>query len=126
MRNPTRCLVMVGLLGLTIACAPRPQGLTDARKTAVVDSTKAVLAGVIADVDKLDFDAALKPFSSDADARCTGNGALYPSLEAMRKAFADMKPILDSLTSTVDAWDIVSPSDDAATFTLPMHPRRIA
>jgi len=33
----------------------------------------------------------------------------------------DMKPILDSLTSTVDACDIVPLSDDAATFTLPMH-----
>jgi hypothetical protein len=113
--------VIAGLVPLTIACGSRTAPLTDAHKAAIADTTKAVLASVLAGTDKLDFPAALKPFSSDPDARFMENGTLYPSLEAMRKAFDEFAPILDSLKSTVDAWDIVVLADDAASFTLPMH-----
>ena len=119
MRTSLLSLLFLVLAIFAFSC--QPATLTDAQKSAIADSTKSVLRAVLTNADKLDFSAALQFNSGDADARFIENGVLFPSLDALKKAYADIGPIVESLKNNVDAWDIIVLGPDAVSFTVPSH-----
>jgi len=121
MKKSLLSLLFAGLAIFAFSCQPRSSALTDSQKAAIADSTKSLLRAVLTNSDKLDFAAALQFYSGDADARFIENGALFPSLDAMKKAYADFAPILESLKNNVDSWDIMVLGADAVSFTAPIH-----
>src|SRR5262245_44990870 len=88
--------MMFGCLAVA-ACGQQPSPLTDAQRAAAVEAARGLTAGVMASTDRLDFPAAMQAFSSDADARFVENGSLYPSRDAMQKAYAELAPLLESI-----------------------------
>ena len=92
-------------------------------KSVVADAAKEVLQKVIDHMDQLDVNSALENYSNDPDTRYVENGYLYPSLKAYGEAYLKLVPTLEYLDQTVDSWDIVVLSDEAAVVTLPMHAR---
>jgi hypothetical protein len=101
------------------ACQNEPAALTDAQKAALADSAKTIVRNMVANANKLDFDSYFKDYSGDADTRYVENGALIPSLAAFKKQYADMAPILDSLTNMVDVIDAIVLGPDAVAITMP-------
>ena len=75
---------------------------------------------MLANADKLDFVAYFNHYSTDRDGRYIENGSMYPSLDAMKKNYAD-NLFLESLKNTPDAWDITVLGSDAVVITMPFH-----
>ena len=103
------------------SCQPQPVGLSDSQKAAITDSVRTVLRSILTSSDKLDFPAAFQFYTNDTDARYTENGVLFPSLDAMKKSYAEFAPIIESLQNNVDAWDVVVLGPYVVSFTLPIH-----
>ena len=117
-------LFAVSLLPLAMfafSCQPQPTSLTDVQKAAIEDSAKAVVNAVIANANKLDFNAYFQFYSADADGRYIENGSMSPSLDEMKKGYIDLAPTLESLQNTVDAIDVLVLGPDAASLTVPFH-----
>ena len=106
---------------LAFSCQPQPTILTEAQKASIADSAKAVVQLMLTNANKLDFVAYFDHYSADPDSRYIENGMVYPSLNAMKKAYADLNPLLESLTNIPDAWDMIVLSSDAVAITLPLH-----
>jgi len=106
---------------LAASCQPQPTAFTEAQKAAIADSAKAVVQLMLTHADKLDFVAYFNDYSPDPDARYIENGLLYPSLDAMKKAYADFKPLFESLKNKPEAWDMIVLSSDAVVITMPSH-----
>ncbi len=117
MRKVFLALTMAGLT----ACQPQPVALTDAQKTALADSAKAIVHTMVANANKLDFNAYFQDYSADADTRYIENGALIPSLDAFKKSYLDLAPSFESLTNTLDATDAIVLGPDAVAITFPFH-----
>jgi ketosteroid isomerase-like protein len=115
-------LAAVGAL-FAIGCQTQAPTLSDAQKASIADSVKTVVQRIIANSNKLDFPAVFQDYSADPDARFTENGALYASLDAMKKAYADLVPTMEIIDNTVDAWNVTVLAEDAAAVTLPIHLR---
>lgn len=106
---------------LALCCQPQPTTLTEAQKASIADSAKAVVQLMLTNANKLDFVAYFDHYSADPDSRYIENGMLYPSLDAMKKTYADMNPLFESLMNVPDAWDMIVLSSDAVAITLPLH-----
>ena len=112
-------LAIVAVFGLS--CQPQPTTLSEAQKAAIADSAKAVVQLMLSYADKLEFGAYFSGYSTDADVRCVENGSLYPSLDSMKRAYAQMQPMLESGHSAPDAWNITVLGTDAVAITMPYH-----
>ena len=121
MKTSFLSLVFLAVAVLAFSCQPQSSTLTDSQKAAIADSTKALLRSMLASSDKLDFQTALQLYSAEADARYVENGVIFRSLDAMKKAYAEFAPILESLQNNVDAWDVMVLGADVVSFTLPIH-----
>ena len=106
---------------LGFSCQPQPAALTEAQKAAIADSGRAVVQLMLTHANRLDFVAYFANYSADADARYIENGSFYPSLDAMKKAYAGLALVLDSLQNTPDAWDVRVLSSDVIAVTMPLH-----
>jgi hypothetical protein len=113
---------LLGSVALILA-ACQPSSPNAAQLTAVADSARAVARRIIDNSNKLDFAAAFQDYSADADARYVENGMLYPSLEALKKAYAELTPGLELVANSVDSWDVQILGAEAASVTLPIHLR---
>jgi len=114
-------LILFVFAFVSFSCQSPPTTLTEAQKTVIADSAKAVVQLMLTNADKLDFVAYFDHYSADKDARYIENGLLYPSLEAMGKAYAELSPIIESLKVTADAWDMAVLGSDAVAITMPLH-----
>lgn len=103
------------------SCQPQPTTLSQAQKAAIADSAKAVVQMMLSNADKLDFVSCFNGYATDADARFVENGSLHPSLDEMKKSYADMKPMFESLHNTPDSWDVIVLGSDAVVITMPEH-----
>jgi len=121
MKTPLFALTLLAFAILAFSCQPQPTTLTDTQKAAIADSAKTVVQLMLANANKLDFVAYFNHYSADPDGRYIENGSLYPSLEAMKKNYADSSPLYESLNCTPDAWDMIVPSSDAVVITMPFH-----
>ncbi len=117
MRTP-RALVVLAAVVLT-ACQSQRTVLSDAQKAALADSARTIVRTMVANANKLDFASYFNDYSADADARYVENGALVPSLDAFKKEYADMAPMLDSLTNMVTTIDALVLGPDAVAVTMP-------
>ena len=118
--NHVRLLAGATLM-MSVACqssTPTPTQLA-----AVADSARAVAQRIIDNSNKLDFPAAFQEYSADADARYVENGALYSSLDALKKAYAELSPVLELVANSVDSWHVLVLGPEAARVTLPIHLR---
>jgi hypothetical protein len=106
---------------LGFSCQNQPATFTEAQKAAIADSAKAVVQAMLANANKLDFVAYFNDYSADPNAWYIENGSLYPSLDAMKKSYADLNPIFESLQNTPDAWDMTVLGSDAVAITMPLH-----
>ena len=106
--------------GIT-ACAPSASEFTDAQRTAVADSAKAVAKRIIENSNQLNFSAAFEDYAADPDTRYVENGVLFPSLDSLKQSYAEFVPILELVRNSVDAWDVTVLGPDAAVVTLPIH-----
>jgi ketosteroid isomerase-like protein len=84
-------------------------------------SAKAVARRIMAHSNQLNFSAAFDDYSADADTRYVENGVLFPSLDSLKKSYAEFVPILELVNNSVDAWDVTVLGPDAAVVTLPIH-----
>jgi len=114
-------LILVILAVFAFSCQPQPTTLSEAQKAAIADSAKAVVQLMLSHADKLEFEAYFSVYSTDADVRCVENGSLYPSLDAIKKAYAQMQPMFESLHNAPDAWNITVLGTDAVAITMPEH-----
>lgn len=103
------------------SCQQQQTTLTEAQKAAIADSAKAVVQSMLSHADKLDFGAYFNVYSTDPDVRCVENGTLYPSLDTMKKGYADLQPMFESLHNTPDAWHMTVLGADAVLITMPEH-----
>jgi hypothetical protein len=104
-----------------ISCQPQQKPLTEAQLAAIADSAKAVVQSMLARADELDFKGYFDGYATDTDVRCVENGSLHPSLDFMKKAYADLQPAFESLHNTADSWEITVLSSDAVVITMPKH-----
>jgi hypothetical protein len=120
----TQCFMVVAIaLALTVqSCQPQDSAsMTDAEKTAVADAAKAAVKNVIDMSNKMDFQGALKSYSSEADARFIENGHLYSSLDEIKNSYEQLAPMLDKIENMPDRWDVLVLSKDAVAITIPFH-----
>jgi ketosteroid isomerase-like protein len=120
MKTPLFAVTLLAFAIFAFSCQPQPTTLTDTQKAAVADSAKAVVQLMLANANKLDFVAYFNHYSADPDSRYIENGSLYPSLEAMKKNYADNLSF-ESLNNTPDTWDMIVLSSDAVVITMPFH-----
>jgi hypothetical protein len=111
-------VVAVATLG---ACQTQAPALSEAAKSALADTAKAVVQGAMQSADRLDFDAYFRNFADDADAKYAEAGSLYPSLSEMRKGYAGLVPNFESLAQGMDGWTPIVLAPDAVAFTTPFH-----
>jgi hypothetical protein len=121
MKYPLFGVVIIMLSLIAFACQSQPTTLTEAQKAAMVDSAKAVVQRMLSNADKLDFGAYFNEYAADADARFVENGSLHPSLDEMKKAYADLQPAFESLHNIPDSWDMIVLGSDAVLITMPKH-----
>jgi hypothetical protein len=114
-------LVFLILAIFSFACQPQQHSLTDSQKAAIADSAKTVVQLMLANADRLDFVAYFDNYSADPDARYIENGFLYPSLDTMKKFYADLNPLFESLKNKPDGWDMTVLGSDAVAITMPFH-----
>lgn len=114
---------VISLLAVTwlVACQPPAPSLSDASKSAIADTAKAVVQGTMSSADRLDWSAYFGNFSNDPDAKYAEAGSLYASLDDMKKGWADLIPQFESLAQGLDGWTAVVLSPDAVAFTAPFH-----
>src|SRR5271169_3281360 len=106
---------------IAFACQPQPSGLTDAQRSAVADSARAVVQDVVRGIQKLDGPAVFARCSSDPDARYVDNGFLYGSYGAFKDSVNAGFAMLDSLSPQVDASEVVVLGAEAAVITESFH-----
>jgi ketosteroid isomerase-like protein len=123
LRDQLFSLRMVPALALVVACQPPAGQQSDRRKGDVADSAKAVAQRVIDNSNRMDWAAVFRNYSNDPDAKYVENGVVYPSLQALEKAYAEFGPTLELVTNSVDAWDVVVLGPEAASVMLPIHLR---
>ncbi|MBI4421547.1 MAG: nuclear transport factor 2 family protein [Gemmatimonadetes bacterium] len=116
-----RGLLAFAALAAVSACQPQAAPLTDAQKSAIADSARAVGQAIVAGFTKLDLAAAFKDYAADPDVRYMENGALYPSYDAFKKANEEFVGMLESVQTTIDAWDAIVLGTDAVVLTAPWH-----
>lgn len=83
-------LILVIFAVFGFSCQPQPATLTEAQKAAIADSAKTVVQLMLTNANKLDFVAYFDHYSADPDARYIENGSVRPSLDTVKKAYADM------------------------------------
>src|SRR6185503_8959312 len=113
--------LMRGKLGLlaiagSMACAGQVP-MTDAQRTAIADSVKAVQQSVFEGVNKKDVSGAFAAYSSDANARYSENGTTFSSLEALRNANNEVLQALETVQLTPGNMDVTVLSPDVAVVT---------
>jgi ketosteroid isomerase-like protein len=113
-------LIASGLI-LLISCQKQRNSLTDDQKRQIADSARQVAQQVVDLSNKLDFNGVLELYSNDPEARYSENGSTFPSLDAMRESYIQLKPILELVDIKADRWDIVVLSKDVVAITLPTH-----
>ena len=123
MKNISQGMVLVLMLVTMCGCQTQPGGLTPAQKAAVADAAKTVVQTIFQKSNQLDFAGALALYSADSDARYMENGVLFPSLEAVRKEYAELGPTLELVENKIDSEDVLVLADDAAAVTVPVHLR---
>ena len=114
----------VGILVLALlafSCQPQSAALTDAQKSAIADSVKAVVQEVFIGAQKLSGAAFIHRFSSDPDARFVENGVLYSSPDSVKAGADNLYGMLQSLANPIDAFDVVVLGAEAASVTAPFH-----
>lgn len=111
-------IAVAGATALALAACAKPP-LTEQQKAALADSAKTIVRTMLANANKLDFASYFNDYSADADARYVENGALVASLDAFKKEYADMAPMLDSLTNMVTTVDALVLGPDAIAITMP-------
>jgi hypothetical protein len=121
MKTPVVAVTVIMFALFAISCQPQQKPLTDAQKAAIADSAKAVVQSMLDHADKLDFQGYFDGYATDADVRCIENGSLHPSLDFMKKAYAELQPAFESLQNTPDSWEITVLSSDAVVITMPKH-----
>lgn len=114
-----RILAATLIAGLA-ACQQKPAELTDAQKTAIADSAKAVVQAGVSSINKLDLSGAFLAYSGDPDAKYVEAGVMS-SLADMKKSMVDMSMNLESLDNVVDEWHTVVLGPDAVAITSPFH-----
>ena len=121
MKPPIAVLLFLAFAIFAPSCQQQPGALTESQKAAIADSAKAVVQAIFSYSDKLDFNASFQLYSGDPDARFIENGVLFPSLDAMKKAYAELGTILESVNNSIDRWDTMVLAADAVAFTSPIH-----
>lgn len=119
----TQWIPFFGFLLLLLSCQtqkPAP-GLSEADKTAIADSAKAVVQKIVDLSNQRDFKNVFLLYSPDADAHFIENGRLFPSLDDMKKEYDEFGPMLESLENKVDRWDVTVLAADAVLINLPLH-----
>jgi len=114
-------LAAIAFALLGFSCQDQPATFTEVQKAAIADSARAVVQAMLANANKLDFVAYFNDHSADPNARYIENGLLYPSLDAMKKLYADLNPLFESLQNTPDAWDMTVLGSDVVAITMPLH-----
>lgn len=104
-----------------VACQPSRSPLSDASKSAIADTAKAVVQGAMSSADRLDWTAYFGNFSTDPDAKYAEAGSVYASLDDMKKGWADLLPQFESLAQGMDGWTATVVAPDAVAFTVPFH-----
>ena len=107
MKTSLSSLVVLSFVIIAFACHPQPSVLTDAQKSAIADSAKAVAQDVARGLQKLDGPAVLARCSSDIDARYVENGFVYSSYGAFKDSLFSDFSTLDSLSTQIDALEVV-------------------
>jgi hypothetical protein len=102
---------------------PQPITSDQSNRDLVADAAKEVLQNIIDNMDKLDVNSAFEYFSDDPDTNYTENGFLYPSLTALKEDFNKLIASLEFLDQTVNRWNVMVLSNDAAVVTLSTHAR---
>jgi hypothetical protein len=97
--------------------------LTEAQRATVTTEAKAIAKRVLDYSNQIDFARALEDYSSSPDARYVENGVLFPSLDALKKEYAELGPTLEVLENVADAYDVLVLGPDAAVVTVPIHLR---
>lgn len=123
MKKFSTILFILGLTFFFLSCQQQPTDLTESKKTAIEDSARVVVKKVFELSNKLDYKTALRFYSGDPDARYIDNGAIYPSLQAMKDAYAQVGPTMELVENNVKSWDAVVLGNDAVAFTLPIRLR---
>jgi ketosteroid isomerase-like protein len=121
-------LALLALAGLT-ACSsssssssPTPaEGMSAAQRSAITDSVKTVVRGVVAEVNKRNMDGAFAVYSSDADTRYVENGVTYKNLAALKKANKDLTGRLEAVKIAPDAIDVIVLGSDVAVVSAPIR-----
>jgi hypothetical protein len=121
MKSSYICLAAIAFALLEFSCQNQPAPFTEAQKAAIADSARAVVQAMLANANKLDFTAYFNDYSADPNARYIENGLLYPSLDAMKRLYADLNPIFESLQNTPDVWYPTVLGSDAVAITVPLH-----
>ncbi|MBS1681124.1 MAG: nuclear transport factor 2 family protein [Bacteroidetes bacterium] len=114
----TACGLSIMLLS---SCQKQSSSLTEEHRRLIADSAIQIAKQVIDFSNNLDFKSASDFYSADADARYIENGVLFPSLDAMLAAYAELAPTLDVLENKPDKFDALVLSKDAVSITAPIH-----
>ena len=117
MKTSRSSLVVLAFAIIAFACQPPPAVLTDAQKATIADSAKAVAQDVARGLQKLDGPAVFARCSSDPDARYLENGFLYSSYGAFKDSLYADFTTLDSLSTQIDALNVVVLGAEAAVIT---------
>ena len=117
----TNCRAVATPANAAESCASAP--LTESQQAEVARAARAVAERVLVESNKIDFRAALRDYSPDADARYVENGVVFPSLAALQKEYDALGPALEVLENTADAWSVTVLGPDAAVVTVPIHLR---
>ena len=107
------CSVMVILVVVTFDAG--------SKREAVAAAAKNVVETVLQKVNHLDFAGAFAVYSNDPDARFIENGVLAPSLDALKREYAELGPTLEFLENKVDSETVLVLAEDGAAVTVPVH-----
>jgi hypothetical protein len=121
MRASLVAVISIMFALLAFSCQPQQKSLTEAQKEAIADSARAVVQSMLDHADKLDFKGYFDSYATDVTVRCVENGSLHPSLDFMKKAYAELQPAFESLHNTPDLWAITVLSSDVVVITMPKH-----
>lgn len=119
--NTTLPATILSLLLLS-SCTRPTASLTETQKAAA-DSATVVVKKIFAYANALDFETGLEYYSGDPDARYIDNGSIYPSLDALKKAYAQVGPTMELIENNVISWDAVVLAPDAVALTVPTRLR---
>jgi hypothetical protein len=115
---------MLGLCAVAAlaACQPsKPAAMTDAQKTALGDSVKAVAVGMVDKMNQGDMTSGWTMYSTSPNARYIENGMVQPSLDAMKKMSADMAPSMEKMHIDVKSADPIVLGPDAVMINSPFN-----